>query len=873
MALREVEFLPTDELLRDDVRRLGAMVGGMLAEQQSPAFLALVESVRKAAIARREDDAPVAVLAERLASVPTRDVDALVRAFAAYFGATNLAERVHRIRRRREHQRNEDAPQPGGLEAVLGALRDAGVALDEVRALLPRLSIEPVFTAHPTEVVRRAQLDKEQVVVERLVGDIDRGRTPDERRADEARMLLALTSAWQTSDAPPQRPTVADEVDHVGFYLARVLFRALPAFHEAFADAIEAVYGERIDVPEVVHFGTWVGGDMDGNPNVGAGTMREALQAQRELALEQYRRDVRALGAVLTQTVDRIGVAHAVQQRVDAYTRDWPEVAAAFNPRWADMPYRLLLDLVDARLAATAVGDARGYEGVADFIDDLACIDASLGAHRGDHAGRFAVQRLLRRVRSFGFHLAALDLRQDSAVHEEALAGGAARDATLAVFAEIKALRRSHGPGAIGLYIISMARNAADALAVLELARLGGCIEEDGTVPLDVAPLFETVADLEAAPAVMRALFDDPAYRGHLRARGDRQVVMLGYSDSAKDGGLLASRWALQRTQIALGALARESGVRIVFFHGRGGSVSRGGGNTVRAVLAAPPGTVDGTLRSTEQGEVIHRKYGIRALAIRNLEQATAAVLQATLRPRALDPREDQWRSIATGLAQAGRDHFRALVYDDPRFDDYFRAATPIDVIERLRIGSRPGRRMRDGAIDSLRAIPWVFAWAQNRCGLTAWFGVGTALQRALDRHGRDALAAMARDWPFFGTLVDDVEMVLAKSDMAIFERYSRLAAALPEGDLHARLHPGIAAEFARTRDAVLAIKGETMLLAGDLRLRQSIRLRNPYVDPISLLQVDLLARWREAGSPEGALQQALVATVNGIAAGIQNTG
>jgi phosphoenolpyruvate carboxylase len=867
MALREVEFSATDELLRDDVRRLGAMVGGMLAEQQSPGFLELVESVRKAAIARREEGEPVSVLAARLAEVPAAEVDALVRAFAAYFGATNVAERVHRIRRRRDHQRDEDAPQPGGLEAVLGELRDAGVTLDELRALLPRLSIEPVFTAHPTEVVRRALLDKEHTIVERLVADIDRGRTPDERRADEARILLALTSAWQTSDAPPQRPTVAGEVDHVGFYLAKVLFRALPVFHEGFADAIEAVYGQRIEVPEVVRFGTWVGGDMDGNPNVGADTMREALQAQRALALVQYRRDVRALAGVLTQTVDRIGVAGAVLERVDAYSHEWPEVAAAFNPRWVDMPYRLLLELVDARLAATASGDHRGYAGVDDFIGDLACIDASLQVHRGEHAGRFAVQRLLRRARSFGFHLATLDLRQDSAVHEEALAGGDARDATLAVFAEIKALRHSHGPGAIGLYIISMARSAADARAVLELARQGGCVEADGSVPLDVSPLFETVGDLEAAPAVMRELFEDAAYRAHLRRRGDRQVVMLGYSDSAKDGGLLASRWALQRTQIALTALARESGIRIVFFHGRGGSVSRGGGKTGRAVLAAPPGSVDGTLRATEQGEVIHRKYGIRALAIRNLEQATAAVLQATLRPRAPDPREAQWHAIVGELAQAGRGHFRALVYDDARFDDYFRAATPIDVIERMQIGSRPARR-RNAGIRGLRAIPWVFSWAQNRSGLTAWYGVGSALQRGIDSHGMAAMAAMARDWPFFRTLLDDLEMTLAKSDIGIFECYSRLA-----GDLHDALFPGIAAEFARTREVLLALRGEEALLAGDPRLRLSIRLRNPYVDPISLLQVDLLRRWRAGGRDDDALFDALLATVNGIAAGIQNTG
>src|SRR5690606_909931 len=362
------------------------------------------------------------------------------------------------------------------------------------------------------------------------------------------------------------------------------------------------------------------------------------------------------------------------------------------------------------------------------------------------------LQRVLRRARGFGFHLAALDLRQDSAVHDEALAallgdadwadrpvqakvarlheviaavadiqaetGSEVAASTLAVYREARALRRSHGDNAIGLSIISMARSAADALAVLALARIAGCVDGDA-VPLDVAPLFETVADLQAAPSVMRELFADPVYRAHLHARGGRQTVMLGYSDSAKDGGLLASRWALQRTQVELTALAREAGVRIVFFHGRGGSISRGGGKTSRAVRAAPRGSVDGSLRLTEQGEVIHRKYGIRALALRNLEQTTAAVLQASLRPRPADAREARWRDIAAELAGVAREHYRALVYDEPRFDDYFRAATPIDVIERLHIGSRPSRR-RNAGIRGLRAIPWVFAWAQNRSGLTA---------------------------------------------------------------------------------------------------------------------------------------------------------
>lgn len=903
--LREIEFVATDALLRDDVRRLGAMVGGMLAEQVSPDFLAQVESVRRMAIARREDGEPVDAMAGHLAQVPLQDADQLVRAFAAYFGAINLAEHVHRIRRRRDHQRTDDMPQPGGLEAMLRELRDAGVSSAELVAFLPRLSIEPVFTAHPTEVVRRALLDKERTIVERLVADIDRERTPPERRSDEARIRLALTSAWQTSQAPSQKPTVIDEVEHVGFYLANVLYRTLPVFYEAFADAIEAVYGERIALPQVVRFGTWVGGDMDGNPNVGADTVRAALDAQRRHALAQHRGDLRRLAGILTQSLDRVGVDEAILARIDAYGRQWPDAVAAFKPRLADMPYRHLLDLIDAKLAATDAQHAHGYAGTDAFIADLELIDASLQHHRGEHAGRFALQRVLWRARTFGFHLAALDLRQDSAVHEEALAtltgdadwasrkpveqvqrlhalidGSAPASATqepdvaastLEVFRTVHEVRHTHGEHAIGLYIISMSRSAADALAVLALARIAGCVVDDDSdgsrVPLDVAPLFETVADLEAAPGVMRALFDDPVYRTHLRARGDRQTVMLGYSDSAKDGGLMASRWALQRTQVELTALAQASDVRIVFFHGRGGSVSRGGGKTGRAVVAAPRGSVDGSLRMTEQGEVIHRKYGIRALALRNLEQTTAAVLRASLRPRPADAREERWRGIAAELAGVARDHYRALVYDDPRFDDYFRAATPIDVIERLHIGSRPSRRGNAG-IRGLRAIPWVFAWAQNRSGLTAWYGVGHALRHGVEAHGRETLAEMARDWPFFGTMFDDLEMTLAKSDLDIFERYSRLA-----GDAHEALFPGIAAEFARTRDTLLAIRDEDELLTRDPRLRLSIRLRNPYVDPISLLQVELLRRWRRDGSEDDATLDALLATVNGIAAGIQNTG
>jgi phosphoenolpyruvate carboxylase len=950
MRLREtLEFAERDALLRDDVRRLGRMVGDMLAEQVSAELLEQVESVRRAAIERREQGKPIDELAARLAAVPPDDAEALVRAFATYFSVVNLAERVHRIRRRRDYQRSSAEPQPGGLASVLRDLRDAGVSREELFALLSQLRIEPVFTAHPTEAMRRALLLKERTIVERLVADIDRQRTPAERGADTARIRQALTATWQTAETPPQQPTVADEVEHLGFYLGHTLFRALPVFYEAFADAIAAAYGAATDanpagnlhrnagpdtdvasidvasigaaavaLPPILHFGTWVGGDMDGNPNVGAETIRAALRTQRKLVLQNYRADLHALGEILTQSRSRARVDDAIEARIAEYSARMPQATATLNPRLSDMPYRQLLDLMRVRLAATDRDDDRDDDGDGNnqpthaaaypnadvFIADLQAIDASLAHHGGDHAGRFALQRVLWRARTFGFHLATLDLRQDSGTHDEALSSlcgdpawssqsvaarisalhdlivgrrsvrsdAAQAQPTLDVLRTVHALRQRFGERAFGPYIISMSRSAADALAVLALARVAGCVEAsgegEGVVPLDVAPLFETIADLQAAPQVMRALFEDPVYRQHLQARGNRQIVMLGYSDSAKDGGIFASRWSLQRTQAELLELSQQSGVKIVFFHGRGGSVSRGGGKTERAIIAAPRGSVDGHLRVTEQGEVIHRKYGIRALALRNLEQMTGAVLRATLRPRVHEPREAHWREMANALSAVSRQKYRTLVHDAPEFPDYFRAATPIDVIERLRLGSRPSKR-REGGIDALRAIPWVFAWSQNRSGLTGWYGVGSALVHGIETYGHRAMAEMARDWPFFTAMLDDIEMLMAKSDPAIFECYSRLASTA----LHDRFFADISEEFERTIDTLLALRSRELLLEQDYRLRLSIRLRNPYVDPISLLQVELLRRWRESGREDETLFAALVSTVNGIAAGIQNTG
>ena len=564
------------------------------------------------------------------------------------------------------------------------------------------------------------------------------------------------------------------------------------------------------------------------------------------------------------------------------------------------MPYRMLCALMGRRLAATEGGDPSGYANAEEFIGDLKLIADSLLANKGANAGLFAVNRLLWRAETFRFHLATLDMRQDSEVHRRVigsclqdpdwmtrprhertqllqqlldegrqcpLVGDAEAQRTLEVFRAAGECQARYGMRAIGPYIISMAQGADDVLSVLLLARWAGLEDENGVVPLDIAPLFETVDDLEQGPAVLAELLDDRVYRQHLESRERRQMVMIGYSDSNKDSGIAAARWALQQSQEALVAVAGERNLDLTLFHGRGGTISRGGGKTHTAVLAAPPGAVGGRLRVTEQGEIINAKYGLRGIAIRTFEQAASSVAIATLLDGG-DPPPAAWREIMDCVAEESRRTYRALVHEDPGFYGYFRQATPIDVIERMNIGSRPPSRRQMQGIRDLRAIPWVFAWTQTRAILPGWYGVGSGLATAVDRFGEEPLREMFGGWAFMQAMLEDLEMVLAKCDMSIAARYAELA----DEDLR-RYHDVIAAEFDRTVELVLRLKGTTGLLANDRTLRRTIRLRNPYTDPMSLLQVDLLRRWREGDRRDDELFRALLLSVNGIALGMQNTG
>ncbi len=896
--LRDVEFPSTDRGLRDDVRRLGALVGELLEEQVGPHFLDEIEAIRASAIRRRERGESTEDLQKRLSELTPHHAELVSRAFATYFQVVNVAERVHRIRRHRHYQLSGDSYPPEGLRDVLQRLNAAGVSPEELMATIVALDIEPVFTAHPTEAVRRSLLEKEAEIVRSLLADLSTERTPGERDTDWARLRMALTAGWQTAEGAPVRPSVADEREHVNYYLAEQLYRVIPVFYEVLGDALEKHYGIAADLPAVLRFASWVGGDMDGNPNVGAETIAETLNAQRRMIIECYRRDISRLERLLSQTLGRVQVSDEVLVAVARYRELLPEAAARIRPRHQDMPYRCLLRLIGARLQATQAEAASGYGNAAEFKHDITLISDSLLAHKGLHGGWFAVRRLRWRIRTFGFHLARLDVRQDARVQRDAwaevyaerwsdpqqrmslLRAAAAGEEILprradvatwarelAVFDALAQAYRRLGPAATGVYIISMASHASDVLQILAWARSAGLQDGDGHVALDVAPLFETIADLHQAPQTLSDLLDDPVYRRHVAARGDRQTVMLGYSDSAKDGGLLSARWALQRAQVELMEAAAARGVDVVFFHGRGGSVSRGGGKTAHALMAAPRHSVRGHLRVTEQGEVIHRKYGIDALALRELTQTTGAVIAASVRPRPPEPREAQWRAWMHGIAGDAYTAYRDLVANSPGFVDYFREATPIDVIERMTLGSRPPKRGTMLGVENLRAIPWVFAWTQCRSGVPGWFGIGAALQAALNRHGESAIAEMARDWPFFKALLADVEMVMAKGDMAIAERFSELS-----GALHAQFFPRLLAEHDLTLRLIERIRGRP-LLSDDPRLARSLRLRNPYTDPISLLQHDLLARWRAANRPDDDLFRALCATVHGVSQALQNTG
>ena len=916
MARKDISFTAKDAALREDVHTLGGLVGEMLRDQGGDGFFDEVEGDRQVAIRRRDGDADAAVqLVVRADSRGPAQAAELIRAFTTWFQVVNMAEKVHRVRRRRQYLNDSSTHQPGGLVECFHKLRSIGYSLEQVLELLGRLSIEPVFTAHPTESTRRTLLRQQQRIARLLMTRLDASLTPVERRTTLERLRSELTTGWQTADNSREKLTIADEREHVLFFLVEVVYDVIPVFYEGIEEALVVVYGDQArntTVPEMLHFGSWVGGDMDGLPDVHAKTIRESCARHHALIVNRYFLEAQRLAEKLSQSDRRTpAIPKALYDRIEHYKSVVPAARATAPSGHDEMPYRVLLSQVAERLRATYDHRSGQYERAEQLIDDLNIIAHSLEANAGRYAGLFRVRRFLRRVRTFGLHLATLDVRQNAEVHRqivgraldepnwdtrpaaertERLRDALARDESppevleaagkraLWVFEAMDYCRHRYGQAAVGSYVISMARDIDDVLSVLLLARWAGLVDSDtGQVALDVAPLFESVAVLDAAGSTLGRLLADPIYRDHLAARGNRQVVMIGYADSNKESGIASSRWLLRKAQAAMLAACEGAGVRLLVFHGRGGSISRGGSRTEAVISSLPAAVASGQLRVTEQGETINDRYGLEPIALRTFEQglntlalAVAGQCRETVRPG--------WEEAMQLLSDASRARYRGFVHDDPGFFEFFQAVTPVDVIERMQIGSRPLLRGGGAGVDTIRAVPWMFAWSQSRHMLPGWFGAGTGLAAVIDRFGQDVVGEMYRDWPFFEGLMDDVEMRLARADMDIAWHYERLYPGAVE-----RYSETIREEYDLTRRLILQLKGCSRLLDAEPTLQRSIWLRNPYVDPIHLMQVRLLHSWRQAGSPndkgrskddpDRCLFPALVASVNGIAHGLQGTG
>jgi phosphoenolpyruvate carboxylase len=905
MARKGIFFPLKDAALRDDVHVLGALVGEVLKDQCGPGLFEAVEGDRVAAIGRRQGDAAKSVeLVVRTQGRTPAEARDLIQAFSTWFQVVNIAEKVHRVRRRRQYMNDSSTPQPGGLEECFARLKTRGLTLEQVLALLERISIEPVFTAHPTESTRRTLLRQRQRIARLLIARLDPSLTPGERRSIIERVRTELTTGWQTAGSSRDRLTVADEREHVLFFLVEVIYEVIPGFYEEIEAALRDVYGEAaagVQVPEMLRFGSWVGGDMDGHPDVHAKTIRESCARHHQLIVNRYFLEAQTLAERLSQSSSRVEVAPEVTARIEQYRSLVPGARTATPASHDRMPYRVFLGQMAERLRATYEGRSGHYERVEQLIEDLEIIARSLADHRGGYAGLFHVRRMLRRVRSFGFHLATLDVRQNAGVHRDIVGRAlgepdwstrspeerrlrlglalqrdespeaeldAAAKRALWVFEAMEYCGHRYGREAVGTYVVSMALDVDDVLSVLLLAQWAGLASgTDRSLPLDVAPLFESVAALENAGSIVERLLADPVYRAHLAARGNRQVVMIGYSDSNKAVGIVASRCLLRRAQAAMVQACAAAGVELLVFHGRGGSISVGGGRTDALVRGAPPGAIGGRLRVTEQGESVNERYGLRPIALRSFEQSLNAVALAAAGQAGAAP-DARWTEAFDLFAGASRRAYRALVHEDPAFLEYFQLVTPVDVIEGMQIGSRPVTRDVGAGVEALRSIPWMFAWSQSRHMLPGWFGVGRGMLAVTERHGPELLGEMYARWPFVAALLDDVEVVLGKADMTIASHYAQLAR--PE---HARLTSAILEEFERTAEWLLTVKGCARLLDSEPRLQRSIRLRNPYVDPLHLMQVDLLRRWRESGRRDRELFDALVASVNGIAQGLQGTG
>ena len=925
-----------DKPLQEDIRLLGRILGDIIREQEGAPVFTLIEQVRQLSVGFRRDHDPEAdrQLKALLTSLSTGQTVSVIRAFTYFSHLANLAEDRHHLRRRAIYERAGSA-QEGSIDVAFARLQKAGITPDTIANTLAKAYVAPVLTAHPTEVQRQSILQAERDIARLLAerddisaraqlfaGDKD-ALTPRQLAANEAQLRARVEQLWQTRLLRHSKLTVADEIENALSYYETTFLHELP---KLYASLEEALPGQAVH--SFMRMGQWIGGDRDGNPNVTAPTLELALRRQSEVALRHYLNEVHALGAELSMSSLLVKVSPAMQ----VLALSSPDT----NSHRQDEPYRRALTAVYARLAATltqltggreamrhAVVAQNPYGSAAEFLQDLQTIDASLSRHNCEALAVHRLRPLIRAVQVFGFHLATVDLRQSSDKHEEVLADllrtariednyssldEAQRCALLqrllcdarplrvvgaqyapltaseiAIFEMAHKMLQTYGREAILHYIISHTETVSDLLEVLLLQKEVGLMQgtldsSTSQAQLIVVPLFETIGDLRAAATIMRDYYAVPGVAQLMQRSGGEQDIMLGYSDSNKDGGIFTSNWELYRAELALvevfDQLEADYGLRLRMFHGRGGTVGRGGGPSYQAILAQPPGTVRGQIRLTEQGEVIASKYANPDIGRRNLETLAVAMLEATLL-QPTKPATPEFLAAAQQLSDASMAAYRQLVYETPGFAEYFFTATPIREIAELNIGSRPASRKATQAIEDLRAIPWGFSWGQCRLTLPGWLGFGSAVQAFLEQPGTtregqlQLLQTMYRQWPFFSTLLSNMDMVLAKSDLALASCYSELVA---DTALRTRIFDAISAEWQRTVDMLALVTGESDRLASNPALARSIRHRFPYIDPLHLLQVELVRRWR-AGQNDDRLKNGIHISINGIAAGLRNTG
>lgn len=935
--------------LRDDVKFLGRLLGEVLIEQEGRGIFDLEEEIRKTSIQLRkqfDDDAERDLLALIQRLDPQRAIK-IIRAFTVYFQLSNLAEENHRIRRKRHYMLHEDGePQKGSLEDIFNLLRAEKIPFEKLKKYVDGMSIRLVLTAHPTEAQRRSILTKLKRIGLILVDLEKTVLSQMEKEEHREEILKEITALWQTDELRRRKQTVMDEVKNGLYYLDEILFTALSQIYGEFEHDIKAIYGKHLHVPAFLKFSSWIGADRDGNPFVTHRETYETALRLQELVLDKYIRSLAKLVDSFSQSAELTTVSSELKQSLEADAREFKRMSHEFHFRYEEEPYRAKLIFMERKLKESLARVKKRiarlpkethfranahpfYSSAEEVIKDLEILRQSLLESRAEILVKRELDPFLRQVRIFGFSFVPLEARD----HRDSILGAATEllkkfqpeseafeklsekerqdllteellrnprklpeshslsaktREVMETFKTIREIRELAGAGALDTYILSMTQEPSDMLALAWLCQLAGLINLDGDKPhcdFEIVPLFETIDVLRRSTHIMEALYQNEAYKIYLKLRGRQQQIMLGYSDSNKDGGFVTSNWELYKAQKNLCASAENFGVKIEFFHGRGGTIGRGGGPMNQAILSQPRGTIQGRMKITEQGEMIYSKYANPWIADRNLELVISAVMAASLSKKFLKTpaKESLWDNIMEILSDLANRAYRSLVYEDPDFLTYFNEATPIQEISRHRIGSRPSSRDAKKkssdikSIESLRAIPWVFAWMQSRHTLPGWYGFGSAYRtflKSFKGKGEKELRQMYRDWPFFRSMIDLLEMSMMKADMHIAQQYANMT---KSSAIREKIFGRIEEEYRWTRAAILEVTGQKELLENHYALQNSIRLRNPYIDPLSYFQIAAIKKLRDGkrlnAAERAQYERAVFLSINGIAHGLRNTG